>query len=104
MTTSAESIWMDHIVQLGCVVCHLQGHPDTPAEVHHLLDGGRRVDHLHTIPLCSPGHHRNGNRFKISRHPNKTNFEAAYGTEESLLEKTRELVAQRFGIKVVMHG
>lgn len=83
-------------MQLGCVVCHLQGFPGTPAEVHHLLRGGRRIGHLHTIPLCSPGHHRNGDGVKkISRHPFKARFEQAYGTEEELLAKTRELVKMR---------
>lgn len=92
MTTVAERKWMDAITQLGCVVCTLQGHPGTPAIVHHILRNGRRQSHLQTIPLCQPGHHMDGTGGKISRHPNKTRFVAAYGTEDYLLQKTKELV------------
>lgn len=92
MTTKAERKWMDAITQIGCIVCHLQGHPGTPAVVHHILKNGRRQSHLQTIPLCEPGHHQHGKDQKISRHPNKARFEAAYGTEDYLLQKTKELV------------
>ena len=91
MTTKAEKKWMDAITQIGCIVCHLQGYPGTPAIVHHILKNGRRQSHLQTIPLC-PGHHQNGTHGKISRHPNKARFEAAYGTEDYLLQKTKEFV------------
>ncbi|MGP1667686.1 MAG: Ref family recombination enhancement nuclease, partial [Rhodanobacter sp.] len=68
MTTNAEQSWMDAISRLGCVVCHIQGYPNTPAEIHHMLSGGRRIGHLWTIPLCAPGHHRYGDGvLKISR-------------------------------------
>lgn len=91
--TLAESAWMDAICQLGCIVCFLLGYPGTPAVPHHLLRGGRRIGHLYSIPLCDPGHHQNGDgALKISRHPYKARFEAEYGTEQYLLEKTRELV------------
>ena len=94
--TKAESEWCDAITAIGCIACLLQGFPGTPGEVHHLLSGGRRIGHLHTLCLCAPGHHRYGDGVrKISRHPTKARFESAYGTEASLLEKTRELVARR---------
>lgn len=85
---------MDRITQLGCIVCLLRGFR-TPGVPHHLLtDGGRRIGHLSTICLCDPGHHQNAQpgSGKVSRHPNKARFEAVYGTEESLLERTRQLV------------
>lgn len=103
--TLLERRWMDAITQIGCVVCLLFFKaPGTPGAVHHLLRGGRRIGHLDTICLCDPGHHQNGAPPKISRHPYWSRFEQAYGTEESLLEKSRELVAKRFGLKVVVHG
>lgn len=88
---------MDMITQIGCIVCYILGHPGTPGVPHHMLDeGGRRIGHTSTICLCDPGHHQNGGKLKISRHPNKARFEQAYGTEESLLDKTRQLLdAQR---------
>ena len=85
---------MDQITRLGCIVCHLQGHPGTPAAVHHILSrGNSRRGHLFTIPLCDPGHHQNGDGInKISRHPWRTRFVEAYGTEMYLLEETGKLV------------
>ena len=103
--TLLEKRWMDAITQLGCIVCLLFfAAPRTPGAVHHLLSGGRRIGHLHTICLCDPGHHQNGKAPKISRHPNRERFERAYGTEADLLAKSRELVAAHFGLRVTEHG
>ena len=91
--SKAEQEWFQKITLIGCICCLEQGHPGTPAEVHHLLSGGRRMGHLFTIPLCAPGHHRYGDGVqKISRHPYKARFEAAYGTEAELLARTRAIV------------
>lgn len=96
MATQAEKKWMGAICRLGCIACIVSvGIFRTPAVPHHMLDeGGRRIGHLFTIPLCDPGHHQNPQpgSGKIARHPTKTQFEAAYGTEAALLERTRELV------------
>ena len=96
--TRTEREWCDQITAIGCVVCLLfHNAPGTPGAVHHLLRGGRRIGHLHTICLCDPGHHQNApaGSGKVSRHPNKTRFEAKYGTEEYLLDRSRELVVAR---------
>lgn len=94
--TNAEQAWCNDITELGCIVCLLFARVRTPGAVHHLLTkGGRRIGHLATICLCDPGHHQNSpTRRKVSRHPTKARFEAAYGTEQSLLAKSRELVAR----------
>lgn len=99
--TRLERAWMDAITQLGCIVCLLFRHVFSPPDVHHMLDGGRRRGHLFSIPLC-PMHHRSGRNDAevVSRDQNQRRFEARYGTEESLLAKTRELVLQRFGLRV----
>lgn len=101
MTTKAESAWMDAICQLGCIICRLFHNVFSPAEPHHMLSGGRRRGHLFTIPLCFL-HHRSGRNDAqvVSRDQNQQRFEKRYGTEDSLLAKTRELVQQRFGLKV----
>lgn len=103
--TKLEKRWLNAITELGCIVCLVFDRLFSPAEPHHLLDGGRRRGHLFTIPLC-PGHHRFGLDTEVatSRDQCRRRFEARYGTEESLLEKTRDLVAERFGLKVVVHG
>lgn len=84
--TVSERAWMDSIVEFGCVACWLDGQPSRPCAVHHLLRGGQRIGHLHTIGLCDPGHHQGGQPLGlISRHPDKARFEAKYGTEAELL-------------------
>lgn len=91
--TVAEAAYMASIAALGCIVCRLAGRLDVPAEVHHLLRGGQRIGHGWTIPLCSPHHRDDSTRPDcIARHPWRIRFEAAYGTEESLLHATRVLV------------
>lgn len=88
--TVEEAAWMDRIVEHGCVACLIDRVPPRPAEVHHILSGGRRIGHLFTIPLC-PGHHRDGTGEPglIARHPFKARFEARYGNEELLLSDLR---------------
>lgn len=90
-----ESAWMSAVVDAGCIVCRLQYGAATPAELHHLKEGDRRIGHLASIGLCVP-HHRGGNGegLFISRHPWLKRFESAYGTEQYLLEETQKLLAK----------
>lgn len=96
--TKEEAEWMAWIVRFGCIACRLDGHDPRPTAVHHILRAGRRIGHLHTLPLCDPGHHQGGAYANmVSRHPWKARFEARYGSEEDLLlwlqeERRRELV------------
>lgn len=89
--TVEERRWMDAITAIGCIACLLEGRPGVLGAVHHLLRGGQRIGHLHSICLCDPGHHQNGGPGVACRHPYKARFEAKYGTEESLLERSRAL-------------
>ena len=78
--------------EIGCVACRIDGHGYVPADAHHLLSGGRRISHSHTIPLC-PWHHRGVVAdYKPIGMPSlaldKKKFEEWYGTEEQLLEFT----------------
>ena len=89
-----ERAWMRAVVDLGCIVCILEGLGHTPAVVHHILGkGGRRLGHLESIPLCH-GHHASGECTDrcVSRHPWKNRFYKRYGTEIFLLSKTRGLI------------
>jgi hypothetical protein len=89
--TAAERAWMNWIVSIGCIACRLDGMPPRPTAVHHILRGGIRMGHLHTLPLCDPGHHQGGQQLGlISRHPWKQRFEQRYGTEQELLEILRK--------------
>ena len=81
------------VKELGCVICRNLSLGETPADAHHILRSGRRIDDFHTIPLCEL-HHRSGvnSAEAVSRHPWKREFESKYGSEMSLLAQTiREL-------------
>lgn len=93
MPTKAEKQWMALITRLGCIVCWLFHLVFSPPIVHHMLSGGRRRGHLFTLPLCEK-HHASGlnNEECVSRHPWRKEFESRYGTEEELLEKTKQMV------------
>ena len=86
--TVAEKAWLRAIVDFGCCACAIDGHPGTPAAVHHIVEGNRRLGHRFTLPLC-PGHHQPDSRSgKISLHPGKNKrFIACYGTERELLAR-----------------
>lgn len=91
--TVLERQWMARITAFGCIACYLDGNPGRRGAVHHLLRGGRRIGHLHSICLCDPGHHQGGQpQGMVSRHPWKQRFEARYGTEAVLLERTKALI------------
>lgn len=88
--TKEEREWLDAIVAYGCIACRMDGQPPRPTAVHHILRGGRRMGHLHSLPLCDPGHHQQGQQLGlVSRHPWKAKFEQRYGTEEELLARLR---------------
>ncbi len=95
--TKEESIWMGDVCELGCIVCWLHyGILTTQVSPHHIDGKTKPGAHFKTIPLCS-AHHQLADTHKpkrwISRHGDgKRAFEDAYGTEEFLLEKCREMV------------
>lgn len=91
--TKEEQQHLDHVQSLGCIACRING-MYSPAEIHHVLDGGRRIGHSHVIPLCFPHHRGGGDGLSavVSRHPYKKRFEAAYGTEQQLLDRVEELL------------
>jgi hypothetical protein len=73
------------VASLGCYVC------ERPAEVHHIRKHtgmSLRPSHYETIPLCFV-HHRTG---KDSIHLGKKLFIEKYGTEQEILEITKERI------------
>lgn len=92
--TTVEQIWMDRIVQVGCVICWIYRAQYTPAEVHHIEGKTKPNAHLLTLPLCGR-HHRFKGEHWVSRHGNgKKAFESAYMSEADLLEVTQSLVEE----------
>ncbi len=62
--TKPEAAWVDAIKRRGCVCCDERGYRVDPrgsepplVEAHHLLSGGIRRGHMHTVGLCM-WHHR----------------------------------------------
>lgn len=88
--TKAEKDWMDSIVKLGCIVCRLYHHCESPAAVHHIEGKTKHNAHFKTIPLCSL-HHQHGG-YGIALHAGKKAFSDKYGTEAELLEQVKQLV------------
>ena len=93
--TKAEKQRMATISRTPCIVCFLYLDMDTPAEVHHLIDTGRRLGHNDTIPLCFP-HHREGTECEqyVSVHPFNKEFHARYGSNSFLLEETNKIIME----------
>ena len=87
MTTKAEKLHMSRVAELGCIICKM------PAEIHHRRSGQghKRASHFEVIALCHR-HHRTGG-YGVAIHAGIKSFEANFGTEIELLEKTRQLLA-----------
>ncbi len=84
--------FQDRVRALGCIVCQGEG-VDSPAEIHHLLSGSRRIGEDSVLGLCQIHHRGQVNTPEmVSRHPWRREFEARYGTEAELLEKTQQLI------------
>lgn len=86
----ADKERFDRLQQIGCIACLLDGRY-LWADVHHILSGGYREDHQHTIPLC-PWHHRSVPQAGMSQRETyelmgpsldrkKREFVERYGTE-----------------------
>ena len=94
--TKAESAFQSSVRDLGCIACIVTGVRGTPCDIHHMLDGGRRIGEMDVLGLC-PTHHRGGfcgHEF-VSRHPYRVAFEKPYRTEQELLALTHRLIARR---------
>lgn len=101
--TKDEAQWMDDFRLIGCVACYLLGRPDTPYDVHHQLDGGKRIGHFATVPLC-PAHHR-GVQFVKHVHLasiaiDQSEFRRIFGEDYELRCTTSRLLQ----IKYSQHG
>lgn len=93
--TKDEKAHLSKVSALGCIACHLQNTPGTPAEIHHPRAGrgkGQRASHMDGIPLC-PAHHRGTMHPQVpSIHMAKRAFIAQFGTEQDLLQQVRQLI------------
>jgi hypothetical protein len=88
---------------LGCIVSRVFFGRWEPAEIHHLVEGRKRLGHQFTIPL-SPWFHRGVpplaemrpseavEKIGPSLAMSKRDFVAKFGTERELLEQTNKLI------------
>ncbi|CAB4150771.1 Recombination enhancement, RecA-dependent nuclease [uncultured Caudovirales phage] len=85
--------FQDKVREQGCIVCLLEYEVRTDGDIHHLLDGNRRMGDMFVICLC-PTHHRSGKNTPqfVSRHPWRKEFEKRYGKEMDLYKATQRLV------------
>lgn len=88
---SEEKLWLSRICELGCIVCLDDMDVYSPGMPHHMDGKTKEGAHLKTICLCHMRHQSGKDNLEcVSRHPYKARFEARYGTEQELLEKTRD--------------
>lgn len=99
----AESDRIRQFQRIGCIACRKDGRENVPYDVHHLTDGGRRLGHWYTIPLC-PWHHRGVITFPdgvklqdIHRDVpslaiSRRDFEAKYGAQQELHAEVNEML------------
>lgn len=92
-----EKEWLDAITSLGCIVCYLGLGVFTEASPHHITGKTKPGAHMKTIPLCGRHHQISGLGY-VSRHGDgKARFEAAYRSEEYLLEMTAKAIGSDNG-------
>lgn len=92
-----DELRIEQMLRLGCSACaYLQLF--SVAEVHHILEGGRRMGDWFSIPLCA-GHHRGmwSDEHRAILHPHqlvsisdgRKAFSKVYPTERELFERTQ---------------
>ena len=88
-----EQEWLTAICDLGCCVCLLFHETYSPCMPHHIDGKTKPGAHFKSIGLCH-NHHQGGydDDVCVSRHTNKTSFEAKYGTEKELLEQVKGIM------------
>ena len=84
--------------ELGCIACRINGVTrEAIPEIHHLVEGNRRLGNAYTIPLCT-WHHRGeaSSQWEKLKGPSlarsKRKFIEEYGTERELLEAVNKIL------------
>lgn len=86
----------DRVAALPCIACAKLGYQTHGVELHHVRATagiGQRASDMDVLPLCS-GHHRGTlGRMVPSIHLDRSVFTELFGTELSLLDEVRRLLA-----------
>jgi hypothetical protein len=109
---------MDALGRLGCIACAQLGIPNpSRTQIHHILEGNRRLGHNFSIPLCAQ-HHEGFAwdelwgiiplQLQVSIADGRKAFSKVYGTERELWEKcqdrlhlSKEWVKTKVNLRVV---
>lgn len=106
--TKADKRRFQLLQEVGCIPCRMRGLGHQYGDIHHLVDGGKRLGHQYTICLCKWHHvgYEPGVPDKIAEQykgpslaRNKKAFYNEFGTEMELLEaynKALEIVESSF--------
>ena len=86
---------MQLLPQVGCICCRAYGIETDQIQVHHIVQGGRRLGHEYTLPLCY-WHHEGVPPEGLTRKEaesrvgpslkSKKRFNEVFGSELELLE------------------
>lgn len=91
--TTREQQYLARVAAIPCLICEHMGLGATPAEVHHIIEGNRRVGHFCTVPLCREHHQGATGIHQL----HDRGFEARYKlTVLDLLAMTNERLTIRF--------
>ena len=106
--TKEDERRMELLPQVGCICCHAYGIYNPYVQIHHIVEGGRRLGHQYTLPLCFY-HHENVPPEGMSRAEaekqvgpslkSKKKFNEVFGGELILLEyvdKMLETIEESF--------
>ena len=100
--TKADLKRFEIIRDIGCVACILRGIYNNPPQIHHLVEGRKRLGHQYTCGLCY-WHHVGGlptgakqyeveERLGPSYALSPRSFKEVFGTQRELLEFQNELI------------
>lgn len=96
--TKYEAERLDALLRLGCSFCAVLGIVNTATDVHHIIEGNRRLGHWYTLCVC-PGHHRGAwtpeqkqiltPEQLVGVNSGSKAFEPLYGTEREMWVKVQ---------------
>lgn len=90
-----KELW-NAIAELGCIACRKDGRFNPYVLIHHCDGRTKPGAHKKVLALCA-GHHQDGSGAidLIAVHPYKARFEAKYGTQEELMQETKNQLIKK---------
>ena len=93
--TRAEKYYWGRLAnEVGCIACRLSGIRNHHVSIHHVDGRTKPGAHMKVLPLCFE-HHQGGKAHTPSLHPWRRRFEAAFGTQEELMEKCNQILGEQ---------